>query len=157
MRQHETEIKQRLFRNVPTFLHYIFSFLRMIYMMIFIFLCHFYCLFEYFPIKNVCKPWNLRSSDLFFNSSNLFSFLCPQCPLVLPFPQFRRGRPGHLQNSHRTEPALSHASQGKLSTSNSQQVLPLQVKSVKGLRTDRRTCLRRCYCFLSCRYDFASF
>lgn len=53
--------------------------------------------------------WPLNSWDYQWN----LSFSPSKCSSVLPIPQSGRGRPGHLQNSHRAEPTLSHAGEGK--------------------------------------------
>lgn len=76
------------------------------------------------PGTQLCDYWggccHLGSARLVSRWSYLhFMPLCPQCPPVLPVPLPRRGRLGHLQNSHCTESAPCHACQGKPTSSNS--------------------------------------
>lgn len=62
-------------------------------------------------VKQTRKPLVPRAARW----KNLMDCAClfRQCPLVLSFPVFGGRRSGHLQNSHRAEPAPCHARQGE--------------------------------------------
>ena len=61
---------------------------------------------EYSPTKNAYKPWNLRSSDLFFTCSNsVFQFSVHSVHLYYLFPSLEEGglatyRTAIVQNQH---------------------------------------------------------